>query len=226
MICRCFAASKEVSPARIPVLRFEENGHRYTWNGESVPSVTQVLHEWREVTVYGKRFFVHTINGTVIEGEVMDVAAAFGTAIHHGAKLVLMDDLDWDSLDPVLVGPLREFEKWMDDYKVKPLHIEEPMYSEKHGVAGTPDIIGMVNGFRHLDITDIKTGLVSEMVGPQVAGYELIFRERERYRKPIVRHELILPRDGSPYRFNELTNSQDGAFFMSRLFQWQYLNAK
>lgn len=209
-----------------PEFTFDPESHIYGFDGRVLPSVTQSLNEWREVTVYGKRFFIHTINGTVVEGEVMDNAAAFGRAIHVGAALILQDDLDWGDLDPALVAPLREFEKWVDDYKVKPVHIEEPMYSEKYGVAGTPDIIGTVNGFRHLDITDIKTGLVNEMVGPQVAGYEIIFREREKYRKPIVRHELILPRDGSPYKYNELTNSQDGAFFMSRLFQWQYLNAK
>lgn len=204
------------------MLRFEEDGHRYTWNGQPVPSVTTVLREWVKTPVG----YIHTVNGSMVDADKFEMAGALGTAVHRGAALILQDDLDWDSLDPALVAPLREFEKWVDDYKVKPLHIEEPMYSEKHGVAGTPDIIGTVKGFRHLDITDIKTGLVNEVVGAQVAGYEIIFRECEKYRKPIVRHELILPRDGSPYKFNALTNSQDGPFFLSRLFQHQYLNAK
>lgn len=209
-----------------PEFTFDPKSHIYRLGERVLPSVTQVLDEWRVITFGRDEFFVSSLSEAVILADKMKQAAAFGRAIHIGAALILQDDLDWDNLDPALVAPLREFEKWANDYKVKPLHIEEPMYSEKYGVAGTPDIIGTVNGFRHLDITDIKTGLVNEMVGPQVAGYEIIFREAEKYRKPIVRHELILPRDGSPYKFNALTNNQDGPFFLSRLFQWQYLNAK
>lgn len=214
------------APMQKPDFTFEPETHTYRLEGRVLVSVTQVLNEWREAKVYGKRFLVHTTSGAAIDGEVMDNAATFGKAVHEGAKLILTGEIDWNTVDEALIPPLMEFMRWTEDYKVKPVHVEEPMYSERHGVAGTPDLIGTVNGFRHLDITDIKTGLVNEAVGPQVAGYEIIFREREKYRKPIVRHELILPRDGSPYRFNALTNNQDGPFFLSRLFQWQYLNAK
>ena len=205
-----------------PEFTFDPEAHIYRLGERVLPSVTQVLREW----VKTPAGYVHTVSGSLVDANRFETAGTFGIAIHIGAALILKDDLDWNDLDPALAPPLMEFIRWTEDYKVKPLHVEEPMYSEKHGIAGTPDIIGMISGFRHLDITDIKTGLVNEMVGPQVAGYELIFRERERYRKPIIRHELILPRDGSPYKFNELTNNQDGPFFMSRLFQWNYLNAK
>ncbi len=206
------------------MLTFEEQDHIYRWNGKVVPSVTQVLREW--VKLGNGRGYVHTVYGTYIDTPTFENVGDFGTAVHMGAKLIMTASLDWDVLDPALVPPLKEFVRWMDDYKVKPQYVEEPMYSSKYGVAGTPDIIGTINGFRHLDITDIKTGLVNEMVGPQISGYENIFRDQEKYRKPIVRHELILPRDGSPYKFKLLTKSTDGAFFLSRLFQWQCLNSK
>ena len=203
------------------MLNFEQEGHRYTWKGQPVPSVTAVLREW----VKTPAGYIHTVSGAMVETERFETAGAFGTAIHEGAALILCNDLDWDSLDPALVPPLREFERWMDDYKVQPLHIEEPMYSEKHGVAGTPDILGELQGFRHLSLIDIKSGRVNATVGPQTGGYEIIFREQHKYRKPILRHELILPRDGSPYKFKSLNNNLDGAFFLSRLFQYNFLNA-
>ena len=203
------------------MLRFEKSGHRYTWNGKPVCSVTQVLRGW----VKSPAGYIHTISGAMVDADRFESAGAIGTAIHEGAALILKDDLDWDALDPALVPPLREFERWLADYNVKPLHIEEPMYSEKHGVAGTPDILGELQGFRHLSLIDIKSGLVNATVGPQTGGYEIIFRDQEKYRKPILRHELILPRDGSPYKFNPLTNNLDGAFFLSRLFQHNFLNA-
>src|SRR3990167_7162760 len=164
------------NPALIqkPNFTFETETHTYQLEWRVLVSVTQVLNEWREIMVYGKRFLVHTINGTAIEGAVMDNAATFGKAVHEGAKLILAGEIDWNTVDEALIPPLMEFMRWMNDYKVKPVHIEEPMFSARHGVAGTPDIIGTVKGFRHLDITDIKTGLVNKMVGPQVSGYEII----------------------------------------------------
>lgn len=205
-----------------PEFTFDPEGHIYRLDGRVLPSVTQSLNEWREVTVYGKRFFIHTINGTVVEGEVMDNAAAFGRAIHVGAALILQDDLDWGDLDPALVAPLREFEKWVDDYKVKPVHIEEPMYSEKYGVAGTPDLIGEIQGFRHRCLVDFKTG-AHALVAPQVYAYEMIYREQYKYRKPIIKHVLYLPKDGSAYQFKLVEDQEALPFFLSRLFQHNYL---
>ena len=203
------------------MLEFIEGSHTYLWNGVQVPSVTQILREW--VKLRSDRGYVHTITGNSVDVTTFENAGDFGTAVHMGAKLIMTGGLDWEALDPALVPPLRQFEKWLDDYNVRPIYIEQPMYSPKHMVAGTPDIIGVVQGFTHIDITDIKTGLVNEMVGPQTGGYEIIFRDTEKYRKPIVRHELILPRDGSPYKYNLLDNTRDELFFLSKLFQYQFL---
>lgn len=203
------------------MLTFDSAEHIYEWDGQPVPSVTQVLREW--VKLANGRGYVHTVYGTFVDATAFEAAADFGNAIHTACKYILTMELDWDALDPALLPPLREFVRWMDDYKIRPLFVENPLYSTKHGYAGTPDIIGNLQGFKQLDITDIKTGLVNELVGPQTGGYEIAFRGQKNYRGGIVRHELILPRDGSPYKYNLLTNSNDGAFFLSRLFQYNFL---
>ena len=208
------------------MLRFIPETHTYLWNDKVVPSCTQVLREWIKVN-FGWGYYVHTGSGVTVDVATFEAAQDFGSAVHEAAKYILTTGLDWDALDPSLVPPLKEFMRWVDDYKVKPSYVEQPMYSEKYGVAGTPDLIGRVQGFSQLDITDIKTGVINKMTGPQTGGYEIIFRDQEKYRGGIARHELILPRDGSPYKYNLLPNGNDNAFFLSRLFQYQYhLNAK
>lgn len=205
-------------------LVFIPDSHTYLLDGERVPSVTQVLDEWREVKVYGRRFLV-AASGAVVEGEVMDSAKDFGIAIHDGAKLILTGELDWDFLDPALVAPLRQFEKWVEDYDVQPLYIEQPMASKRHRVAGTPDLIGDLRGFRHLCLVDFKTG-AHALVAPQVCAYEMIFREEYKYRKPITKHVLYIPKDGRDYQFKPVEDNEAWSFFLSRLYQWVYLNQR
>lgn len=203
------------------MLTFEENGHVYRWAGQPVPSVTQILNEW--VMVPGRGIYVNTRSGTAVDVQIFEDAGDFGTAVHRAAAYILSGQgIQWNMLDAAIVPPLRELGKWMYYFQIKPFYIEQPMYSEKHRVAGTPDIIGELRGFKNLGIVDIKTGLNNPSVGPQTAGYELIFREEKKYRKPITRYELILPRDGSPYRFTAVNGINDGAYFLSKLFQWNF----
>lgn len=203
------------------MLSFEEIAHVYKWCGEVVPSVTQILCEY--LNLHRLHVYVHTRSGNTINAQIFEDAQDFGTAIHKAAAYILSGQgVQWNHLDPSLVPPLREIERWMDDYDVRPHFIEQPMFSEKHRVAGTPDIIGELRGFKNLCLIDIKTGLKNGMVGPQLAGYELIFREQEKYRKPIIRHELILPRNGDAYKFKVVEGINDGAYFLSKLFQYNF----
>lgn len=215
------------SPARLPQpeFTFDPESHTYRLDGRVLPSVTQVLDEWRVITFGRDEFFVSSLSEAVIPADKMNQAAAFGTAIHHGAKLIMTGEIDWNTVDEALIPPLMEFMRWMDDYKVKPLHIEEPMYSVKHGVAGTPDFIGEIKGFRHRCLVDFKTG-AHALVAPQVYAYEMIYREQYKYRKPIIKHVLYLPKDGSPYQFKLVEDQGALPFFLSRLFQWNYLGQR
>lgn len=203
------------------MLTFEESEHIYRWNGAVVPSVTQILSTW--VKPHGRGIYVNTCTGAVVEADVFEAAQDTGRAIHKAAEYILTGQgLDWDAIDRVLIPPLKELEKWVDDYQVKPLHVETPMYSVKHRVAGTPDLIGEMWGFNRLCLVDIKTGINNPTSGPQTAAYELIYREQGNYRKPIIRQELILPKYGGQYKFTQLDNGLDGAYFLAKLFQYNF----
>jgi len=47
--------------------------------------------------------------------------------------------------------------KWAKEKKLKPIAMEEPLYSHKHKFAGTPDVIGTLNGGKSLLVIDWKT---------------------------------------------------------------------
>lgn len=205
-------------------LTFDPEAHVYRWKDRIVPSVTQVLGEWQTINVYGKEYYCNVYTGEVVDVEVFRQAAFFGKEVHAGAKLILENNLDWNGLDPALERVLRQFEKWVIDYDVEPRHVEVPIYSDKLDVAGTPDFIGYIRRInkRRLAIVDWKTGEYA-MVGPQTAGYGRIFKDQHRYRFPLDRYVLELPKDGSDYSFLCTNNPADETFFKARAFQYNHL---
>lgn len=204
------------------MLEFQEEGHIYTYAGTVVPSVTQVLNEWVKVKLGHYSYYVSTVDGTIVNAKTFEEAGDFGTAVHKAVKLFIDDKLDWSYLDEALFAPLGQFEQWMKDKGITREDIkgsEHRLFSKKLMIAGTDDLEVMM---KNLTIIDIKTGTLG-LVGPQVAGYELLYREEMKYRKLIDRFVLHLPRDGSDYTFKPLKNRQDKAFFLNRHYQYNYL---
>lgn len=205
------------------MLTFDEDKHIYRWNGKSVPSVTQIIGAW--LPVKGADFYVNTFSGAIIYADKFEAAGEVGKAIHKACGYVASGQgVDMLAIDSALIPPLKQFSKWVDDLKVKVRYTESPMYSEKYGFAGTPDIICEVGNDKNIvAVVDIKTGLVNDQVGSQTSAYEILTREFLKIRRIIKRYELILPRDGSPYKFKPLNDKNDLLFFLSRLNQYNYL---
>ena len=74
--------SSIVFPGGVGTPTFDEAAHAYTFEGKSVPSVTQVMRPITQLA-YG-----------AIPLEVLRKAAAFGTAVHACTELYDQDDLD------------------------------------------------------------------------------------------------------------------------------------
>lgn len=206
------------------MLTFDEIGHIYKYKGTVIPSVTQVLGGWLRVK-FGRTFYINSVDGTTVDAETFEDAQDFGTAIHCACKILLTGDLAWNVLDQALVASLREFEKWIEDYRIKPILVEHPLYSAVHRYAGTPDLICESGAFKGTLLIDFKTGIKSPFTGPQTAAYEMLYREFSGYRGQIRRFELTLPKDGGPYKMQPLTGINDNAFFLSKLFQYNFLKA-
>lgn len=206
------------------MFEFREEDHSYWLDGERVPSVTQILNEWRKVNIRGASWYVNSYTGTVVDAGTFEAAGDFGTAVHKAARIILLNmGLDWEALDPALIPVLREFQRWIEDYKVRPVQVEVPDYHRRKKYAGTPDIIGHTKSGRELQIWDIKTG-DHATAGPQLSGYSEIHKSAG-YRGVITRHVLYLPKDGSPYKHIPCKNTKDAGFFESKLYQHRYMKA-
>jgi hypothetical protein len=203
------------------MLTFDEKEHIYRWNGVIVPGVTTIIGEWVKIVIGGERYHVNKFTGVVIPSRVMEEAGAKGTDLHKGSQLILQGGIDWNSLVPEYIGPLRQFEKFLSDFDIKPLYTELPFYHPKYGYAGTIDIIATYQ--KALAFIDIKTG-ESSTVGPQVAAYERGHCAQDRYIGRTTRYALWLPKDGSSYKFEQLTKENDFEFFKACLMQKGFLD--
>lgn len=202
------------------MLTFDEPTHRYYWKDKIVPSVTQILREWSEVSVYGVKYYVNNFTGTVIIADVFKSAGDYGTAVHRGSKIILEGGaLDLTVLHPSLYHPLAELKSWLDQYNPRLIEIERPMYAEKLGFAGTPDIICRIG--KRMMVVDIKTGAYG-MAGPQTAAYEQLYREETRFWRSLERAVLVLPETGA-FKFILMQNPSDWGFFQARQFEYNFL---
>ena len=201
------------------MLTFDETTHSYFWNGAKVPGVTSILADFIQVEIGGSQHHVHRHSGHVIPSHIMEEAAAKGTDIHEGCRIIANGGIDWSALDGAYVGPLKQFEKWREEYKPQILFTECPFYSVRYGYAGTIDIIAMIG--RTLSFIDVKTG-DSDSVGPQLAAYEAGWTEQEKYRAKTERWVLKLPKNGDQYKFQKLTGDSDFDYFKACIFIHNY----
>ena len=208
------------------MLEFRPQTHQYLLNGTPCPSVTQALGEFVKVERGEYSYFVSTFNGNAINADLFDAAADHGTAVHEAARIILThgpDALDWEALHVDLVEPLNQILVWRPIFGRETAIIEQPMYSPKLNVAGTPDLI--IPGDKVTQIFDFKTGAY-DLAGPQLAAYEAIYREQYgiRINHRIERYVIHLPKDGSRYKVIPMKDATDIHFFKSRLYQWQWLS--
>jgi len=113
-----------------------------------------------------------------------------GHGVHKGIEMYLRGkpfSECSESLDNNQTVMLSYLVKWVREKKLKPIAMEEPIYSHKNKFAGTPDIIGTFNGGKTVSVVDWKTDSVPrdkseerERVAKyywQLSGYALAYEE-------------------------------------------------
>lgn len=137
-------------------LTFDPERHEYRWDGEPVPSVTQILQP--------------LVDFSRVPPDVLRAASEFGTAVHKSCELDDLGDLDETSLDPALACYLEGWRKFRREHACTWELIEQPVYHPALRYAGTPDRIGRIDGV--LGVLDIKSSAaLMPTVGPQTAAY-------------------------------------------------------
>jgi len=184
------------------MLKFDPASHRYTLDGQVLVSVTQVL----------KGVGLIDFNG--INPDVLQRAAAFGTAVHQACHLDDLGDLDEQSLDENLKPYLEAWRSFRGDMKFDA--IEQPLWHPVYGFAGTPDRI------KENTIWDIKTGTtVYTSSAIQLAGYSILADI------PTARRLAVQLKPDGKYQVHEFKERTDRQVFLSCLtaYQWRIKNA-
>ena len=185
-------------------LNFDEATHTYTVNGADCPSVTQILSDM----------------GFIDTAWFTEYCRERGKLVHRIIHWHLAGELDEDSIDPALRPYYDAFLKFEAEAEIGIEAVEKPFASETLRFAGTPDIIGCLNG--HNAIIDIKTGAPQPWTALQLAGYEILVKHPS-----MERFSLQLTDEGK-YKLTHHKDRQDRHIFLAALacFQWQRNNGK
>jgi hypothetical protein len=110
-----------------------------------------------------------------------------GSALHRATELLDLGDLDWRSVDPVILGRLRQYQKFKDEVKPEILAIEEKVVNVLYGYQGKLDRRVKIQGRE--GILDIKGPSQAPWQSLQVGMYTATFQ------RPMARWTLHLSDD-------------------------------
>ena len=192
----------------MPNLKFDPHGHVYTLRNEDgtewrrLPSVTEIIKS------------VGLINFTGIDSEILSRAADFGKAAHQACHLDDLGDLDEQSLDENLKPYLEAWRAFKGDMVFDA--IEQPLYHQVWGFAGTPDRI------KENTIWDLKTGTtVYPSTAIQLAGYSILADI------PTARRLAVQLLPTGKFKVHEYKDRSDREIFLAALavYKWGRKNA-
>ena len=113
---------------------YDEQNRQHTLDGKHIPSVTQIIE--------------HLYDFRGITSEVLERKAELGKEFHEAIRLHLLDDLDFDSLDPDIVKPMKTFIRWIQKTLIHRIpnnqitaYVEKPIYHKTLKYCGKPDLI-------------------------------------------------------------------------------------
>lgn len=181
-------------------LQFDAERHIYTCNGRVVPGVTSVLEP------------LQFLDG--VPWAVLEAARDFGSNVHLACHLFNTDKLDEAALDPALKPYLDGWIAFLNESGFHVMASEAQVHSRVFGYAGTADAFGTWQNTSW--VVDIKSGVVPDTVGAQLAAYQHAARLRPRRRLCVQ-----LTGDGR-YRLHEQKDLSDFALFQSALNIYRY----
>lgn len=191
-------------------LQFDADAHAYQWDGQPVPSVTQILEP------------LNDFSG--IPPNVLEAARVRGQWVHE-----MTERSDYEtpigSVPEPYTGYVLAWEKFKAETDYVPELIECRVFSEKYRYAGTFDRFCKL--VRCNTILDVKaTHAPPPSAAPQTAAYKQAFEEMTG-RKVSKRFTLHLKGDGN-YQLIEHKKAADLSVFLSCLtiHKWRIQNGK
>ena len=200
-------------------LSFDADKHEYTVNGRKLPSVTEIC---------GMLFNYGEFNPTLLKQ-----ASRRGTIVHDYCATIdyVNDGIEPEGIEvePELSGYVLAYMHFLRDYKPEWEMIEQKVYSEELGVAGTLDRLGTIDGKPYLvDIKTTSSPTREKRVAwaCQLAGYALILDLPD-----IKRINVVLKKDGKYQVINAEETEEKYGFYGKTLFRdllniWEILKGE
>lgn len=143
---------------------FNEEAHEYSMNGVVIPSCTGLLQE------FGMLDF------SSVPPDRLEYKRLLGAAVDIATDLYDDGLLDENSVDPRIAPYILAWIKFRQVTKFKPAKNKIRMASKKWRFGGELDKYGAFKGSS--DILDVKcTFHMYRSTGPQLAGYDILFKE-------------------------------------------------
>jgi hypothetical protein len=185
------------------MLTFDEPTHTYRWKGAVVPSVTQLLH--------------HLYSFAHVSPEQMEAAQLRGSDVHLMCQYHDEDRLDIDQFTPEVRAYLPAWVRFLHENRPIWTHIEQPLYQPLFGYAGTPDRVGVLEGWKLAEPApfDIKSGAEHPLHDLQLAGYAGLVPALPVGPLTSARRFTIYLRPNGTYKLHEHTSPKDWPTFLS-----------
>lgn len=191
-----------------PELRFEEERHIYTMDGQILPSVTTLMRPLDNELYKG------------IDEEIMRMAAEKGTAVHNAAENYVLYGIE--DIEPKYCGYFEAFLKFWEENKPEPLATESRLYHKVLRYAGTADLPCVIDGKKIL--IDYKTSAVVNkmLTGVQLEAYAKAYESHGfKFDEKAIVH---LKNDGSyqmvRYKANDMESWE---VFSSLMVVWNHI---
>lgn len=197
-------------------LSFNADKHKYTVNGNLVDSVTQILKIINKplLVPWAAKMTAEYVNANLKPGVGLDelqiqelcksaknahrmrsqTSADLGGIAHSWMEDYFAGKQPATPYNPELRNITEAFLRFTRQHVIEPITLEKKLYSIKHNVAGTTDLIAVIDG--ELTIADYKTsksGIYAEGL-IQLGAYDLCYTEENEFlgsARPITRHMII-----------------------------------
>ena len=138
---------------------FDEETHKYYYNGVEVPSVTEIAKP-----ISFERL-------TNLPSHILENARHRGSLVHEAIETYLLTgEIEWEEIDPIAIPYVEWFVNWHRTYRPKILYVEYRLFDEDY--SGTLDLLCEIDGEIYLIDYKATSVIDKKSLSVQLEGYK------------------------------------------------------